>query len=121
MSDYCHLWLTCKDEAEASKIARSLLVKHLVACAKQVPIKSDYRWQGEAYYRNAEPSVASAKEGKIVSGDEVLLIMDSREDLFEQVEQEVTRLHSYDNFVLQSVPVGKVSQKARTWLVRELQ
>ena len=100
---YCQLWLTCVDKSEASKIANTLLVKHLVSCAKQTPVTSSFHWQG-----------------KIDSSDEILLIMDSREDLFDQAEREVAKVHSYETFVLQAVPVTKISKDAKLWLKKEL-
>jgi periplasmic divalent cation tolerance protein len=100
--NYCQLWLTCKDKAEADKIANTLLVKHLIACARQVPVSSNFWWQG-----------------KIDSGKEVLLIMESRLDLFEKVEVKVAKLHSYDTFVLSATPIDTLSKKAGRWLADE--
>jgi periplasmic divalent cation tolerance protein len=96
-------WLTCKDKTEASTIALVLLQKHLVVCAKQTAVSSDFLWNDNADHN-----------------DEVLLIMDSREDLFEQVEAEVARLHSYETFVLQAVPVARVSAKSAVWMRENL-
>ena len=45
--------------------------------------------------------------------------MESREDLFDEVEREVAKLHSYDTFVLEAVPISKISQKAEDWLKKE--
>lgn len=98
-NNYCQLWLTCADKTEADSIAAALLDKRLIACAKQVPVSSDFIWQG-----------------KVDHNDEILLVMDSREDLFEQIEAEITKLHSYDTFVLQAVPVNRVSAGAKAWL-----
>lgn len=130
-TNFCQLWLTCADEKEASEITRSLLVKRLVVCAKQIPVTSDYWWEGEAlrskssYAKATEdtlhrPSRRYAKEGKIKHSDEVLLVMESREDLFDKVEKEVAKLHSYDTFVLESIPISKISEKAASWLKKEL-
>lgn len=99
----CQLWLTCKDEKEASKIANTLLTKHLIACAKQIPLTADYHWQG-----------------KIEQAKEVLLVMESKSDLFDQVEEEVNKLHSYEAFVLEAIPIPKISKKAAAWLGKEL-
>ncbi len=68
-----------------------------------MPIKAEYWWQG-----------------KIEQADEVLLVMESREDLFEQIEAEVAKLHSYDTFVLEMIPVIKVSAQAKKWMEKEL-
>ena len=103
MSALCQLWLTCADKAEATKIAKALLEKKLVVCAKQTPVSADFLWKGG-----------------IDHNEEVLLVMDSREDLFEKVEAEVKKLHSYDTFVLHAIPITKVSEAARKWAETEL-
>ena len=102
-NDFCQLWLTCADKKEADKIANTLLVKHLIACAKQVPVSADYWWQG-----------------KIEHGEEILLIMEGKLELFDRIETEVKKLHSYETFVLEAVPVLKVSKKAEQWLSGEI-
>ncbi len=103
MAKFCQLWLTCEDKKEASKIAKVLLKKRLIACAKQMPVTSEFHWQG-----------------KIDQANETLLLMESREDLFDKVEAEVAKLHSYNTFVLEAVPVSKVSKDAQKWLEGEL-
>lgn len=104
MAHYCQLWLTCKDAVEADGVAQALLDQKLIACAKQTTIDSYFLWKGQ-------------KD----NNREVLLVMDSREDLFEKVEKEVAKLHSYETFVLQAVPVINVSKDAKEWLLKELQ
>ena len=99
MSKFCQLWLTCANKQEAGKIANTLLVKHLIACAKQIPVKSDYIWQG-----------------KIEHADEVLLVMESKCSLFNKIEADIKKLHSYDTFVLTATPVLAISKKADKWL-----
>lgn len=103
-SDFCQLWLSCKDKAEADKVANALLLKSLVVCVKQVKAESDFRWQG-----------------KIENANEVLLEMLSRVDLFDKIEQEIGKLHSYDTFVLEATPILRVSKDAEKWLRSELQ
>lgn len=97
------LYLSCKNSSEADKIADTLLARQLITCAKRIPVMSNYRWQG-----------------KIESAEEILLIMESREDLFEKVEAEVAKLHSYDTFVLEAVLVTKLSEKSKRWAEDEL-
>jgi periplasmic divalent cation tolerance protein len=101
-SDYIQLWLTCADKKEADKLADTLLVKHLVACVKQLPVGSKFRWQG-----------------KIEETKEVMLVMESRLDLFDEIEKEVAKNHSYDTFVLEATPAVKLSKKAENWLKKE--
>ena len=95
--------MTCANQAEADKIAKALLEKRLVVCVKKTPVNSDFLWQG-----------------KIGHGSEILLIMDSKEELFAQVEQEVKRLHSYDTPNLVSVLVSRSSAGVAEWMRQEL-
>lgn len=100
---FCQLWLTCANTVEADTIAQALLDDHLVACVKQTAVNSTF-WD------------KARKE----SEEEVLLIMDSRQDLFEAAEDTVAKLHNYDTFVLQAIPVLAVSKRAQAWLNEEL-
>jgi periplasmic divalent cation tolerance protein len=102
MSKYCQLWLTVGNKEEADKIGQTLLDKHLVACVRQLPISSDYWWKN-----------------KIEHSEEILLQMESRTDLFDKVEGEVAKQHSYETFVLEAVPIEKISKKAAGWLEDE--
>src|SRR5690606_13347543 len=96
---YCYLYLTCEDTREAAKITDKLLEKGLIVCAKQIQIKAKYWWKNQ-----------------IVDGEEILLIMESALDLFDKVEEEISKLHSYDTFVLEAVPIAAVSTKAKNWM-----
>jgi periplasmic divalent cation tolerance protein len=100
---YCQLLLTCRDVDEADKIAKVLLQQKLIVCVKQLAVSSEFLWHGD-----------------INHNDEVLLMMDSREDLFDQVESEVAKLHTYDTFVLQAIPVTRTSKRALQWMAEEL-
>ncbi len=96
---YALLVLTCADKAEASKITSALLDARLIACAKVAPVDSIFWWKGEQE-----------------QASEVLLIMESAEDLFTQVELVVKSLHSYDTFVLEAIPLSRLSSGAADWL-----
>ena len=100
--EFCQLWLTCADRAEATKIAKVLLDKHLIACAKQLPVSANYWW-----------------ESALEHADEILLVMESRTDLFDTVEAEIEKLHGYETFVLQAIPMVRISKKAEAWLTKE--
>ena len=103
MTDFCQLWLTCANEKEANNIANTLLAKHLVACVRQMPVTSDYLWRGEVEH-----------------GNESLLVMTTRQDFFEKVEAEIAKLHSYETFALEAVPIKFISKKTQSWLEEEL-
>jgi periplasmic divalent cation tolerance protein len=93
------LFLTCANDPEAKKIARALLQKRLIVCAKRTPVSSSFYW-----------------ENKIDSAKEVLLIMESIESNFKKIEKEVKKLHSYETFVLVSLPVTQASTGVAAWM-----
>lgn len=93
------LFLSCANDKEAQKISQSLLKKHLIVCAKKTPVSSAFFWKG-----------------KIDKANEILLIMESVEENYEEIEKEVRKLHSYETFVLSAIPVIKYSKGVETWL-----
>jgi len=102
-SDFVELVLTCPSWQEAQRIADSVLEKRLVACAEFLEVKSKHWWNGH---------LNEAKE--------IRLVMRSLAENFEAVESEVARLHSYETFVLEQIPLTNLSAKAQTWLNQEL-
>jgi periplasmic divalent cation tolerance protein len=102
-TDFVELVLTCGSWQEAQRIADALLEKRLIVCAEFLEIKSKYHWQR---------TIEEAKEIK--------LVMESIADNFTKVEAEIAKLHSYDTFVLQQIPLTKLSSKAQIWLEQEI-
>lgn len=71
--------VTSESQAQAEKIARGLLEKHLAACVNILPgAKSLYWW-----------------ENKIAEAGECVLIIKTREASLGALTAEVKRLHSY--------------------------
>lgn len=101
--EFVELVLTCGSWQEAQKIADVLLEKRLVACVEFMEIKSKHRWLG-----------------KIDEVHEIKLIMETVADNFAKVEAAVGKLHSYETFVLQMIPVTKLSKGAAEWLTEEV-
>lgn len=99
----CIYYLTCKNEEEADKIIDYLLAKKLIVCAKQEKVKTKNLW-----------------EGKIESGEEIRLIMESIEENFEKIEEEIASIHSYETFVLYTLPIDRINSKAKEWIDKEL-
>jgi periplasmic divalent cation tolerance protein len=99
---FCYLYLTCETGQE-EKIAQRLLEKHLVACAKFVPITSAYWWNGAIDHAN-----------------ESLIVLESAADLFSEIEAEVKTIHSYDTFVLTQVTMATINDEAEQWLNENL-
>jgi len=95
-------YLTCSDDWEADKIAKALLNKKLIVCAKQTPVISASWWKGH-----------------LTENKEILLSMESVEENFEKIEKEIKKLHSHETFVLYSVP-AKTTKGVEKWIKEEL-
>jgi periplasmic divalent cation tolerance protein len=72
-------FVTCKDRAQARRIATALVRERLAACVNVVPgVTSIYAW-----------------EGRLEQGREVLLLIKSRAALSRKLAARVRALHSY--------------------------
>lgn len=96
------MYTTCASKKEADKIAKSLLDKRLVSCVKQLPVNSTFLWKGKQEKAN-----------------EIMLLLETFEDNFDQIEREIRKLHSYETFILFSIPV-KISEDVRAWMDKEI-
>lgn len=93
------LFLTCANADEGKTISKALLESKLVACVRQSSINSSYWW-----------------DNKIQNDDEVLLMIESAEEKFDEIEAVVTKLHSYDEYVLTAVQVLRTTPGVDKWL-----
>lgn len=98
------LYLTCANDAEAQTIGQALLEAKLVTCVRRSPVSSSFWWQG-----------------KINHDDEILLMMESLEEKFGAIASLVTKLHSYEEYVLTAVPVLRTTAGVKQWLDTTLQ
>jgi ribonuclease HI/uncharacterized protein involved in tolerance to divalent cations len=93
------LFLTCADEQEAKEISSKLLDDKLAACVRQTRVTSDFIWKGKKEHSN-----------------EVLLIIESAQEKFDEIEAAVKKLHSYETFVLTAYSVAKASAGVEQWV-----
>ncbi|MDD5448170.1 MAG: divalent-cation tolerance protein CutA [Actinomycetota bacterium] len=104
MNGFAQISTTTNNRDEANKIARLLVEQKLAACVQIVgPIKSIYRW-----------------EGKVEEAEEWLLIVKSKEALFERVKKLIKENHSYDVPEILLVPITGGSQDYLEWLESNL-
>lgn len=97
------IYVTCKDEDEAEKIAKKLLEKRLIACANISPIKSLYWWKG-----------------KINNDEEVAMIMKTKKGKFEEIKNEIKKIHSYEVPCICSWDIKQVNEEYSKWLDEEI-
>jgi len=94
------VFMTTATKKEAQKIVRSLLNKHLIACANILgPVNSQFWWQG-----------------KIDRANEFLVLMKSNEKVFEKLSKTTKRMHSYDVPEILAFPVVKGWTPYLEWL-----
>lgn len=91
MNEYCVIFITTNSKKEAEKLSRGLVEKKLAFCVNTVPgIQSTYHW-----------------EGKIHTDNEILLIVKTRQQNCDLLEQWVKQNHSYDVPEIVSLPIKK--------------
>ena len=100
MSEFIIVFVTCGSEDEALKIARALVEEKLAACANMVsPLRSIYRW-----------------EGKICDEKEWLLVIKTRQSLFEDLAKRVKAIHSYSVPEIIALPIAEGLPAYLTWI-----
>jgi periplasmic divalent cation tolerance protein len=103
--DYVIVLVTTADKQEAEKIIRRLLDEKLIACANIIsPVSSHFHWSG-----------------KIEKAEECLVLMKSREDLFEKLAETIKSLHSYEVPEILALPIINGSKTYIDWLESCLQ
>jgi len=91
---------TVPDAEKAAEIARALVEDHLAACVNIVPgLRSIYRW-----------------EGKLADDAEVLCIIKTARDRFDQVAARIKSLHPYSVPEVIALPIIKGFEPYLDWV-----
>ncbi len=97
------IFVTAGSTEEARKIGQTLVEEEKVACCNIVqPIESIFKWQG-----------------KLNIEREALMIMKTREELFDTVAKRVKELHSYEVPEIIAVPITHGAKTYLDWVVKE--
>jgi periplasmic divalent cation tolerance protein len=99
-NNYIIVLVTTANKSEAETISKALLKEKIIACANIVnSVTSIFNWQG-----------------KLEKCEECLVVMKSRRDLFDELTEHVTRLHSYDVPEILALPIVEGSEAYLAWL-----
>lgn len=94
------VYCTCPDLTVAERIAETLVVERLAACANIVPgLTSIYRWQGQ-----------------IRRDTEFLLILKTRGVVYSLLETRIRELHPYDVPEIVALPIQAGAVEYLGWL-----
>ena len=100
MSEYIQVVTNTDSEAEARRIARTLVEQRLGASAQvSGPVTSMYWWKG-----------------RIETGPEWQCAVKTRRELYLQVEQTIQRLHSYEVPAVLALPIQAGLEPYLNWL-----
>lgn len=100
---YCIINCTTSSKVNAMEISEYLIESKLAACVNIVPnIVSVYKW-----------------EGKVVEGQEFLMIIKTKESLFKQVEKAISERHEYSLPEIVAMPIIKGNKDYLKWLKSE--
>nr|BAL58440.1 periplasmic divalent cation tolerance protein [Candidatus Acetothermum autotrophicum] len=104
MPNFVQVVTTVASKDEGERIARALLEQRLAACVQIVgPIESFYWWQG-----------------KINKSEEWMCIAKTEMRLFQQIEETMKALHSYEVPEILAVPVSAGSDDYLQWLAEQV-
>ena len=100
---YCIINCTTSSKVNAMEISEYLIENKLAACVNTVPgVISVYKW-----------------EGKIVGGQEFLMIIKTKESLFRKVEKAISERHEYELPEIVATPIKKGNRDYLKWLRSE--
>jgi periplasmic divalent cation tolerance protein len=105
MTEYIQVMTTFEHKADAEKTAKNLVNKRLAACVQILgPLTSYFHWQG-----------------KLDTAAEYICLIKTRDDLFTELEAEITNLHPYEVPEILATPVTKGNKDYLNWLAAELE
>ena len=96
------IYTTCADQEEANSISDHLLTKKLCACTNSFPMTAMYAWKG-----------------KTMKEPEVALLIKTRKENFNKVQEEIKKVHSYETPAIFSIAVQDVDKLYKQWLQKE--
>jgi periplasmic divalent cation tolerance protein len=98
-TSYCMVLTTTSSQDEAERLAEILVREQLAACVQITTINSTYTWQGTLH-----------------QDPEWLLLIKTRADLFDAVQETLCTHHSYETPEIIQVPIIQGSAPYLSWI-----
>ena len=100
MTDKIIVFVTCESREQAEKIAEAVVTEKLAACVNILPgVRSCYVW-----------------ERKLTWSDEVLCLVKTTRGRFDQLQDRVKSLHSYEVPEIAAVTIEDVFRRYADWI-----
>jgi periplasmic divalent cation tolerance protein len=100
MTNKIIVFVTCEGKEQAERIAQAVVTERLAACVNVLPgVRSCYTW-----------------EGKVTWAEEVLMLIKTTRDRFDQLRDRVRALHSYQVPEIVSVTIDNAFEKYSAWI-----
>lgn len=100
MAGHLIVYISAPSLEMAESIGSGLVEKRLAACVNIIPkIVSIYRWRGE-----------------VCRDEEVLLVVKTRDELYDEVEKNVLSMHSYEVPEIVAMRLAKGSEPYLQWV-----
>ncbi|MEK6917612.1 MAG: divalent cation tolerance protein CutA [Nanoarchaeota archaeon] len=95
------VYITHKSLSEAKKVCEHLLKRKLIACVNYFPIQSAYWWKG-----------------KIDSANEVVSIVKSKKENWNEIKSEIKQIHPYETPCIMKFDV-EANEDYEKWINKE--
>jgi periplasmic divalent cation tolerance protein len=103
MADVLMVYVTCKDKAEAQKIAAHVIGSRLAACANIfAPHSAVYEWKGEIQHE-----------------EETAMILKTSADKLGALKEAVIEMHSYDNPCVVAIDICDGAAPFMQWIIEQ--
>lgn len=99
MKKCCLITTACNKKEIVDLIIKTLLEKRLVSCCQVFDMNSSYWW-----------------EEKIVHEPEYFIQMKTKKELFNEVKEEILKLHDYDICEIASYDIEDGSERFLSWI-----
>jgi len=94
---------TCATSEEAEKLGKLIISNKMGACVHYWPVKSMYNWKGE--FKKME---------------EVMMIITTFESKLEDVNDLISKHHSYSTPLIAGVDVRRINRAYKEWMMEEV-